>query len=78
MPLISKGVARQAETVEDMQRVTMKGPIRLGLPFSITMRWASKRFFVDGPPEPVIRPLRSFETSLSSRPASAMACCMAR
>ena len=33
-----KGVARQAELVDDMPRVTMNGPIRLGLPFSMTMR----------------------------------------
>ena len=78
MPLILKGVARQAETVEDMQRVTMNGPIRFGLPFSMTMRCASNRFRVEGPPEPAIRPLRSLETSLSSSPASAIACCIAR
>ena len=65
MPLILKGVARQAETVEDMQRVTMKGPMRFGLPFSITVWWASKRFFVEGPPEPAMRPVRGLETSLS-------------
>ena len=48
MPLILNGVARQAETVEDMQRVTMNGPIRFGLPFSITVRCASKRFLRRG------------------------------
>ena len=78
IPLILNGVARQAETVEDMPRVTMNGPIRFGLPFSITVRCASKRFLVDGPPEPAISPVRSLETSLSSRPQSAIACCMAR
>ena len=49
MPLILNGVARQADTVDDMQRVTMKGPIRLGAPFSITVLWAEKKFEVDGP-----------------------------
>ena len=77
MPLMPKGVARQAEFVELIPRVTMNGPMRLGLPFSMTMRWASKRFLVDGPPEPMIRPLRSFETSLFSSPESATACSMA-
>ena len=70
-------MARQAETVEHMQRVTMNGPMRFGLPFSSTVRCASNRLRVDGPPEPAIRPVRSFETSRSSRPASAIACCMA-
>ena len=66
-----------AEFVEDMPRVTMNGPMRLGLPFSMTMLFASKRFFVEGPPEPMIRPVRSFETSEGSRPESATACSMA-
>ena len=78
MPLILNGVARQAELVEDMQRVTMNGPIRFGAPFSMTMRCASKRFVVDGPPEPMISPVRSFETSPASSPLSAIACSMAR
>jgi 3-hydroxyacyl-[acyl-carrier protein] dehydratase/trans-2-decenoyl-[acyl-carrier protein] isomerase len=32
---------------------------------------------VDGPPEPIIKPVRTFETSLSSKPESVMACCIA-
>jgi len=71
-------VARQAEFVDDMQRVTMNGPMRLGEPFSTTALWARKKFEVDGPPEPMIRPVRGFETSESSSPLSAIACCMAR
>ena len=78
IPLILNGVARQAESVEDMPRVTMNGPMRFGLPFSITMRCASKRLRVDGPPEPAISPVRSLETSPSSSPASAIACSIAR
>ena len=77
IPLILNGVARQAETVEDMPRVTMNGPIRFGLPFSMTMRCASNRLRVEGPPEPAISPERSFETSLSSSPESSIACCIA-
>ncbi len=45
---MAKGVARQALLVDDMQRVTMNGPMRLGAPFSMTMRCASKKFDVDG------------------------------
>ena len=58
--------------------VIEKGPMRLGLPFSITVRCASNMLRVEGPPEPAIRPVRSFDTSASSSPASAIACCIAR
>jgi hypothetical protein len=75
--LILNGVARQAELVEDMPRVTMKGPMRFGLPFSMTIVLASKRLRVEGPPDPMISPVRSSLTSLSSSPPSAIACCMA-
>jgi hypothetical protein len=71
------GVARQAELVELMPRVTMKGPIRFGLPFSMTILCASNRFFVEGPPEPMISPVRSWLTSSGSSPESASACSMA-
>ena len=37
-----------------------------------------KKFDVDGPPDPMMRPVRGLETSPSSSPLSAMACCMAR
>ena len=69
--------ARQAELVEDMQRVTMKGPMRLGAPFSLTILCARKKFEVDGPPEPMISPVRGLETSPSSSPLSAIACSIA-
>ncbi len=72
------GVARQALTVEDMPRVTMNGPMRLGAPRSITVWNAACRLAVLGPPEPAIRPVRSFETSPGSSPESAIACSIAR
>jgi hypothetical protein len=75
--LILNGVARQALLVEDMQRVTMNGPMRLGDFFSSTVRCALSMFLVDGPPEPMIRPVRSWLTSFGSSPLSAMACSMA-
>ena len=56
-----------------MQRVTMKGPMRLGLPLLITVSNAVKKFEVEGPPEPITRPVRSFETSFSAKPLSAIA-----
>ena len=61
-----------------MQRVTMNGPIFLGAPLLITVSNATKKFEVDGPPDPITRPERSFETSLSSSPESLIACSMAR
>ena len=77
MPLILNGVARQAEFVDDMQRVTMNGPMRLGAPFSMTVWWALKKFDVDGPPDPMMSPVRGFDTSSGARPLSSIACCMA-
>jgi hypothetical protein len=55
---------------------TANGPIRLG-PFSFVVAAASTIMRVEGPPEPTIRPVRSLETSVSSRPESAIACSMA-
>ncbi len=42
-------------------------------PFSRAMSAAATWFEVDGPPEPMTRPVVSFETSPASRPASAIA-----
>ena len=72
-----KGVAIQAEFVDDMPRVTINGPILLGLPFSITVLCAANKFFVEGPPDPTISPVLSLETSFSSSPLSSIACCIA-
>jgi hypothetical protein len=75
--LIRNGVARQAETVEDIPLVTLNGPIRFGAPVSRTTLWARKKALVDGPPEPTMMPVRSFEMSASARPLSASASFMA-
>ena len=69
-PFILKGVAMQAEFVDDIPRVTINGPILLGLPFSITVLCAANKFFVEGPPDPTISPVLSLETSFSSSPLS--------
>ena len=66
-----------AELVDDIALGTAKGPMRRVLPFSITVLWASNRARVEGPPEPMIRPVRSFETSASVSPASLIAWLMA-
>jgi hypothetical protein len=70
-----KGVASVAELVLDMTAGTANGPTRLG-PFSRVVSAAATRVLVEMPPEPMMSPVRSFFTSLSSRPESAMACCM--
>ena len=72
-----KLVDRVAELVLDMVRGTMKGPTRLDEPFSRTRSAASTWSLVDGPPEPMINPVRSFEISASSSPASAIASAIA-
>ena len=77
MPLILNGVARVAELVDDIALGTANGPMRRVLPFSITDLLASNKAWVEGPPEPMIRPVRSFETSASVSPASAIAWVMA-
>ena len=46
-------------------------------PFSRAMSAAATWFWVEGPPEPMIRPVRSWLTSPSVSPASAIASCMA-
>ena len=67
----------QADVVDDMPLVTPNGPIRLGDPVSRTMLCALKNDLVDGPPDPTISPVRSFDTSPGSSPLSATACAMA-
>ena len=64
------------KSMDDMTAGTAKGPTRFG-PFSRVVSAAATRVLVDGPPEPMMRPVRSFFTSFSSSPESAMACCMA-
>ena len=64
------------EAVEDIAFGTANGPPRFG-PFERVMSAASTSVRAEGPPEPMMMPVRSFEMSLSSRPASAMACSIA-
>jgi len=51
---------------------TAKGPTRFG-PLVRVMSAASTRVWVEGPPDPMMMPVRSFEISASVRPASAIA-----
>ena len=76
MPRILNQVARTADAPELIALGTANGPTRFG-PFSLAIWAASTIARVDAPPEPTIRPVRSFETSLSSRPESVIACTMA-
>jgi hypothetical protein len=71
------GVARQADTVLPMVRVTMNGPTRL-MPLARRVSAAQTWLKLDAPPEPATRPVRGLETSLGSSPACAMACCIDR
>src|SRR5579859_4859272 len=75
-PLILNQVASTAEGPELIALGTANGPTRLG-PLVRVISAASTMARVEGPPEPTIRPVRSLETSASSRPESAMACSMA-
>ena len=75
-PLILNQVASVAEAAELIALGTANGPTRLG-PLVRAVSAASTMARVDAPPEPTIRPVRSLETSSSSRPESAIACSMA-
>ena len=77
--MVTRGMSstNSAEFVDDIPRVTINGPILLGLPFSITILCAANKFFVEGPPDPTISPVLSLETSFSSSPLSSIACCIA-
>src|SRR6185437_12939024 len=75
-PLILNQVASTADAVEDIALGTAKGPTRLG-PFVRVVSAASTMARADGPPEPMMMPVRSLETSLSSTPESRIACSMA-
>jgi hypothetical protein len=66
-----------AELVEDIDFGTSNGPTFLG-PFSRVVSAACTIARVDGPPDPIMRPVRSLETSVASSPASRIACSMAR
>src|SRR6185369_11556473 len=75
-PLILNQVASVADAVDDIAFGTAKGPTRFG-PFSLVVCAASTMVRVDGPPEPMMMPVRTLETSLSDKPASRIACSMA-
>jgi hypothetical protein len=55
-------VARQADTVLPMVRVTMKGPTRL-MPLARRVSAAQTWLKLEAPPEPATRPVRGFDTS---------------
>src|ERR1700722_20275822 len=75
-PLILNKVANVADAVDDIAFGTANGPTRFG-PLLRVMSALSTIVRVDEPPEPMIIPVRSFDTSLSERPESRMACSMA-
>ena len=69
-------VASVAEAVDDIAFGTANGPMRFG-PLSRAMAAASTITRVEGPPEPMMMPVRSFEMSSCSSPASWIAWSMA-
>src|SRR3954466_12652307 len=75
-PLILNQVASVAEGPELIALGTANGPTRLG-PLVRAVSAASTMARVEAPPEPTIRPVRSWETSAASSPESAIACSMA-
>src|ERR1700741_1350818 len=78
-PLILNHVDSTAEQVDDIARGTWNGPTRFGpLAGSRAVSADCTMARVDGPPEPMIRPVRSLTMSRSSNPESRSACSMAR
>ena len=61
-----------AEAVDDIALGTTNGPTRFG-PLVRVMSAVSTIARVDGPPEPITMPVRSFEISSGARPASRIA-----
>ncbi len=76
-PLIWNAVASAAEGPEHMAFGTSNGPIFFGPPLLIVVSAASTMARVDGPPDPMMMPVRSLTTSEASRPASRIAWSMA-
>ena len=66
-------MARQAETVLPMVRVTMKGPTRL-MPLARSVSAAQTWLKLEAPPEPATRPVRGFDTCSGASPAWSIAC----
>ena len=74
--LIKHRLERVAEAVEDIALGTAKGPTRLG-PLPRVTSAASTMARVEGPPDPMMMPVRSLDTSFSESPESRIACSMA-
>ena len=74
--MILNQVASVAEAVEDIAFGTAKGPTRLG-PLERVMSAASTMVRAEGPPEPMMMPVRILETSSGDRPESWIACSIA-
>src|ERR1700721_1977838 len=75
-PRILNQVASVADAVDDIAFGTANGPTRFG-PLLRVMSALSTIVRVDGPPEPMMIPVRSFDTSFSESPESRIACSMA-
>src|SRR5580658_6866586 len=76
MPLILNQVASVADAVDDIAFGTANGPTRFG-PLLRAISAASTTVRVDGPPEPMMMPVRGLEISVSASPESRIACSMA-
>src|SRR3954469_5510709 len=75
-PRILNQVASVADAVDDIAFGTANGPTRFG-PLLRVVSAASTMVRVEGPPDPMMMPVRSFETSFASSPASRIACSIA-
>ena len=75
-PCILNHVASVAEAVDDMAFGTANGPTRFG-PLALVMSADSTMVRADGPPDPMMIPVRTSETSSGDRPASWIACSIA-
>ena len=74
--MILNQVASVADAVDDIAFGTANGPTRFG-PLVRVMSAASTMVRAEGPPEPMMMPVRMLETSVGSRPESWIACSIA-
>jgi hypothetical protein len=74
--LILNQVASVAEAVDDIAFGTANGPTRFG-PLDRAISAESTMARAEGPPDPMMMPVRSLEISFSSRFASRIACSIA-
>jgi hypothetical protein len=74
--LILNQVASVADAVDDIAFGTANGPTRFG-PLLRVMSAASTMVRADGPPEPMMMPVRTLETSSGESPESWIACSIA-